>query len=755
MALSSSLFTGTSGLINMGNTMQVISNNIANSNTVGFKKGTSAFADTLSQSISTQAGVGQVGRGIGIGEVAKVFDQGSLESTGNTTDLAIGGDGFFIVNTGANNLYTRAGNFKFDETGQFVNPQGYVVQGWELDSVTGQDVGAIGDIVMKSFTSPPEKSTEITVVANLDAKADSKSDVMANFWDGSIEATTNMENSKYSYQTVVKVYDSLGSPHDVTIYYDKKRSSANGDEWEYMVTTNPADDKRSLVQGTEGQGLLAKGTITFSQSSGDITGLTMYRFEGRIGNLNTYGGENKEENVHFKVANSDVMTVDGYGFTLEYSDTNPNGWSISYDDTTPLTLVHPFDGSAVPAGMGNYGISGGIALSPPLRTPPAVVTAADFGIYILPGSNEENIKIDLNADGEVDLEIKLDKSAATGNKITFDINAEKDIHVQGITGDKYVGETADGNTTIQVNNPMVMTKDFSGIGIAWNTQAIPSPKWDWGTIDPTTGVFTAATITPPNEVPDTMAPYYPDAKLTGDKDKAIIDLDDSGGDNDSDDIVFTFKESLSLVSAPINNSSIVFNITGTNAWTNIEKDELEETGYFDFKTDFLGGDFGTTESDIKFNMGTQYVNQTWTKDAMTTTQFAKASTTVYQAADGYPAGSLEGVDVGIDGTITGLYSNGELIPLFRVGLAKFLNNNGLFSVGGNLFRQTRDSGEAITNKPGENGLGTLSPNSLEMSNVDISEEFVKMITTQRGFQANSKTITTVDDMLNTVIGMKR
>ncbi|MGD9733942.1 MAG: flagellar hook-basal body complex protein, partial [Desulfamplus sp.] len=128
MALSSSLFTGTSGLINMGNTMQVISDNISNSNTVGFKKGTSAFADTLSQSIATQAGSGQVGRGVGIGQVAKVFDQGSFETTGNTTDLAIGGDGFFIVRDieDGNNLYTRAGNFKFDESGQFINPQGYV-----------------------------------------------------------------------------------------------------------------------------------------------------------------------------------------------------------------------------------------------------------------------------------------------------------------------------------------------------------------------------------------------------------------------------------------------------------------------------------------------------------------------------------------------------------------------------------------------------------------------------------------------------
>lgn len=692
MALSSSLFTGTSGLINMGNTMQVISDNISNSNTVGFKKGTSAFADTLSQSIATQAGSGQVGRGVGIGQVAKVFDQGSFETTGNTTDLAIGGDGFFIVRDieDGNNLYTRAGNFKFDESGQFINPQGYVVQGWALDSETGQDIGAIGNIVMQSFTSPPAKSTEITVVTNLNAKADSKAEVMANFWDGSAAATTNMETSKYQYQTVVQVYDSLGSTHDVTIYYDKKRSSNVGDEWEYMIVTNPEDDKRTLVQGTEGQGLLAKGTITFSKSSGDIIDLSMYRFEGRIGKLNTYGGENKEENVHFKVVNSETMIEDAYDFGLISSGTVAPYWTIT------------------------------------LPTAPAAGAAAYANAQVLLGSNEQNIKIDLDNDGEADFEIKLDKPAAAGNQITFDINAEQDIHVQGIEGDIYTGDTGDGNTTIQINDPTVMTKDDTGIEIAW---------------DSATGTWSFAT--PPDVA------LYPSPTITGDKDKAIIDLDGSGGDNDSDDIVFKFEDSLTQ------DSTITFNIVGTNAWTKIEEDELEETGYFNFKTDFLGGEFGTTESMIQFNLGSQYVNQTFTKDAMSTTQFAKESTTVYQDADGYAAGSLEGVDISSDGTITGIYSNGELIPLFRVGLAKFLNNNGLSSAGGNLFRKTRDSGEAITNRPGENGLGTLNPNSLEMSNVDISEEFVKMITTQRGFQANSKTITTVDDMLNTVIGMKR
>ncbi|MBF0467815.1 MAG: flagellar hook-basal body complex protein [Desulfamplus sp.] len=727
MALSSSLYTGTSGLINMGNNMQVISNNISNSNTVGFKKGTSVFADTLSQSIGTQAGTGQVGRGMSIGEVAKVFDQGSFQTTGNTTELSIGGDGFFIVNESSTKslYYTRAGNFKFDETGQFISPQGYIVQGWELDSATGQDVGAIGDIVMKSFTSPPSKSTEITVIANLDATADSKADVMANFWNGTTTLKTNIDNSKYQYQTVVKVYDALGSTHDVTIYYDKKSDS----EWEYMIATNPADDKRGLVQGTVGRGLLAKGTISFSPGSGDILDITMHRFDGRVGKLNTNGGENKVENVHLKIKNSAAMIQDGYDFRLEYDPGNvsgnaPNGWSITYS---------------------------GLPLNPATGNPYYDVTTPV--VAVLAGSDDQNILVDMDGDGTADIQIKLDKPAATTNQISFDINAEKDIHIQGVVGDTYLGDTDDGNTTIQINEPTVMTKDRNNIGIVWDNA---TRTWGWGTMTPPVvgppAVPGVITITPNLALPvGATSPWeeYPFATVTGDADKAIIDLDGSGGEYDSDDIVFNFQDSLTQ------NSSALFNISGSTAWTQIETTELEETGYYDFMTDFLGGEFGVTESMIKFNIGAQYVNNIFSKDAMSTTQFAKASTTVYQDADGYSAGSLEGVDISIDGTITGLYSNGELIPLFRVGLAKFLNNNGLYSVGGNLFRQTRDSGEAITNRPGENGLGTLSPYSLEMSNVDISEEFVNMITTQRGFQANSKTITTVDDMMNTVIGMKR
>jgi flagellar hook protein FlgE len=111
--------------------------------------------------------------------------------------------------------------------------------------------------------------------------------------------------------------------------------------------------------------------------------------------------------------------------------------------------------------------------------------------------------------------------------------------------------------------------------------------------------------------------------------------------------------------------------------------------------------------------------------------------------------------VATDGAITGKYSNGEVIPLYRVGLARFQNYQGLYKKGGNLFEETRNSGNPITGKPGSLGLGSISPNSLEQSNVDIAEQFVKMITTQRGFQANSKIITVTDQMLAELIQLKR
>ncbi|MBI9087734.1 MAG: flagellar hook-basal body complex protein [Desulfobacterium sp.] len=916
MSLSSSLFTGTSGLTNMGNAMQVVGNNIANTNTVGFKKGRSTFADTLSQNVATRAGTAQVGRGMSIGAVDQNFDTGSFESTGNATDLSIGGDGFFVVrqSNSENNFYSRAGNFHFDKGGQLVNPEGYIVQGWELDEDTGQDQGAIRDIVLKAFTSPPKKSSKVSIITNLDADAESKSTVLSNRWDASSEKL--MDPTNYEYQSVVKVYDALGSTHDVTVYYDKK----TGTDWEYVVTCNPNEDNRNLVQGTDSKGLLARGTIKFSESSGDILNFSMEEFTGRIGNVQS-NGVNSVDDIAFQVEDSERMTLDGYGFDLEYDGAS---WTFANPPGLPTTYPNA-----------------------------QIVYSDDQSI---------SITLDNIIDLEPDIKIKLKQPAVATDSFGFDINNPDGLHVQGIEGTNYKGDTANDNTTLEINAPEVMTHDVSDVKIIWNplteswswsdpgaaeragslvpeasmgtaattvvsatggvwaddvtfpdssamtmtasglavvldtaeiAAAPPAPAvpavWDWnfpmktadfinqsttgiatapsltvdvpgpgvnqdeesyelsfdpagpqwsmsvggaaavaiaGEIDPSKVTFTTAsgaqatytlstpltaagTIkfdidpSPPVEYPDariiagtgsdlgisfngdssadmsvamaaasavgatfvfdvvperTPPAEYANATLKGDKDRVVIDLDGSGNDDDKEDIVFSFTESLK--SGPTTNSitdrsEISFDIKGSTAWTKNPVDEIKTTGYYNFNTDFLGGEFGTTENDIQFDIGSKFDGTNFINDSLSTTQYARSSTTTFQDADGYAAGDLQGVSVASDGVMTGVYSNGELIPLFRVGLAKFLNNNGLSTEGGNLFSETRDSGGAITNKPGENGLGTIAPNSLEMSNVDISEEFVKMITTQRGFQANSKTITTVDGMMETVIQMKR
>ena len=468
MALSSALFSGISGLSTLGNAMQIVGDNIANVNTIGFKGSTFTFQDLLSQSVSTMSGTSQVGRGAGLGDIYAGFEQGSFESTGNATDLAIGGSGFFVVrDSGSSTDYlTRAGNFRFDKDGNLINPEGYLVQGWTLDS-SGNDVGSVGDITLNSFTSSPDATDDVEVIVNLDSTATDltagSDTALSSAWNGSL--STPLAATAFEYQTTLKAYDSLGSTHDITVYFDKADTTST---YEYVVTCNPGEDERVGGTATVHTGLLARGTMTFNNSGG-MTATTLQRSDGS------------------------------------------GTWST----------VNP--------------------------------------------------------------------ASATNGHLTF---------------------------------------------------------------------------------------------------------------------------------APV--------------WIS-----------------------GATPTAVELDFGLRYNGASWVPASLSSSQFARASTTTFQAADGYGAGDLQGVNVDVDGVITGNYSNGELIPLFRVSLAKVTNKMGLKKEGGNLFSETRDSGVAVTYHPGTNGTGSIAPNALEQSNVDIASEFVKMIITQRGFQANSKVITVTDQMLAELINLKR
>ncbi len=470
MALSSALFSGISGLNTLGNAMQVIGDNISNVNTLGFKSSNFAFQDVLSQAINISSGTSQVGRGTTMGDINVSFEQGSFESTGNTTDMALSGAGFFMVNEpGTENIfYTRAGNFRFDKDGYLVNPSGYIVQGWALDS-NGGELGSTTDVQMTTLTSPPQESTNIHTIVNLNsAGADNSAGTdasLAGAWNGT--AAVPLADSAYEYQTTLKLYDSLGDTHDVTVYFDRANTAS---AYEFIVTSNPSEDLRAGVAGETRAGLLARGLVHFDIGAGTINDVELWQ------------------------------------------------------------------------------------------------------------------------------------------------------------------------------------------------------------INPTTGVSEAQ------------------AEAT--------DL---------------------------------------------------SNGYFTFDPTFVAG----VPMAVEVNLGARYDGAAWVNDTLSTTQFASTSTSVFQASDGFGSGSLQNIDVDIDGVVTGAYSNGQLLPLYRLSLANFQNLQGLLKEGGNLFRETRDSGAPIINRPGTGGLATVAPNSLEQSNVDIAAEFVKMITTQRGFQANSKIITVTDQMLAELINLKR
>ncbi len=139
----------------------------------------------------------------------------------------------------------------------------------------------------------------------------------------------------------------------------------------------------------------------------------------------------------------------------------------------------------------------------------------------------------------------------------------------------------------------------------------------------------------------------------------------------------------------------------------------------------------------------------------TLTGFASPSITSFQSQDGYPAGTLMGVSVDEEGFVTGIYENGEVTSMFQIALADFQSYDGLDRKADSLYTESRASGQATPGKPGQGRLGLVSPESLEMSNVDLAREFVKMMTTQRAFQANSRVISTSDEILNELINLKR
>lgn len=505
------LYVGSTGLKSHGTRMQNIGNNLANVNTVGFKNANVHFETLMNEELgyghSIESGISQKGMGVGLGAVLTDFRNGHFEDGNAATDLAIAGKGFFQVVSDDKTRYTRAGNFRFDNQGNLVDPNGYHVQG---KPITDGTAGATGDVQLQvvdgNVTIDADPTTEITMVTNLGNAMGDNSTSAANpffsmFENWNANNTNPLESGQVGYDSAIKMYDSEGTSHTVTVSFDEVNvSNAGGKSYfEYVVSTAPAEDGRAGITGTSGAGILMTGTMTFTSA-------------GQIENLSAF----------------------------------------------------TYSGTGDPKDLANW------------------TTAT------------------LNDDGQPSVDMTF---AATGSN-------------------------AAGTASLGFNFGMTGTA-WAGSGASFNAASVAHP----------------ATNLPQLDSP--------------------------------------------------------------------------------------------------------------TRASMATTSLGESSATVFQSQDGNSDGTLMNVNVDSNGILVGNFSNGVDKELYQISIFNFTNEWGLRRDGSNHFTATDQSGEAIEGQAGTSNFGSIQQDSLESSNVDMADQFAKMIMNERGFQANSKMVTTQDQILQMLYQMKR
>jgi flagellar hook protein FlgE len=270
----SSLYSGISGLQANSNAISVVGNNIANSNTIGFKSSSTTFADLLYQSISSGSGTSQVGRGTTVSTVSTNFAQGSFQTTESATDLAIGGDGFFIVKAGNSQTayYTRAGQFQFDKEGYLTNGSGYVLQGRAIDTATNTPTGVYRDIVVSQGLSQPQATSSIGMAVNLQYTSTQTGAPWA------VGSTIDPDDANYS--SSLTVYDSLGQSHIVDVGFRYNGVDAGGNSlWQWAAVA--ADSNTAIEAGNLGQlAFNSNGILLDTPPSHSTDGTLTFAFPG-------------------------------------------------------------------------------------------------------------------------------------------------------------------------------------------------------------------------------------------------------------------------------------------------------------------------------------------------------------------------------------------------------------------------------------------------------------------------------------------
>lgn len=751
MSIFGAMQSGISALASQSSSMGAISDNIANVNTVGYKSNSVAFSTLVTkQSSSSLYSPG----GVQSKPKQSISAQGLLSATSNSTDVAISGSGYFVVNQSANPgegdlwAYTRAGSFSVDENGYLKNTGGYYAQAWSLLPWDGNPNATVVDVngikYMKAYYDASGNTVYINDniidgtnlrpvnLANIGGTATPTHQISLGANLPSDDPIYDPTNAAAGGKRKVSalIYDSLGNASNMSLEYTK--TSSNG--WSMGASVPSGASSVTLYGGRETTGdtsqdvYYAAGQLEFTKipENGSSIAIT----DAGTGTTYNFIFTNGTATIPPDAGNTKNIAVDISAGIITTSDFT-KAFETAIKNNMPSANRFTADGSTIQIVQSVAGAELTIDASKTLAcvqsaSNPAQDTGIPTGVFTIQAIDNDiknTARIDFNSDKAADY---LNKTIVLDGKTYHFVNT--DTADDPGAGDYYVN-IADAISGGDVD----VAKMMSIFGAKLNTTAtepsrfvisgssleiLPSSTGGDITID-TTGLGTAIS----GVVRDSVTNSWKSIQNT----------------------TATLANQFTVNGTEVEQGAVVpavrFNADGTPKYFYVDEMAIEwANGAQNMDGD---PDNGTR---ITLDMG-----NVGTNDGLT--NLSGDFLTNYINQDGAKFGSYTGVSISEDGVVTALFDNGETRPIAILPLATFANANGMEALTGNTWIETDASGQAMLRQAGTNGAGEITAYSVESSNVDLATEFSNMIVTQRAYSAATKIITTADEMLDELTRM--
>ncbi|MFP4416485.1 MAG: flagellar hook-basal body complex protein [Chitinispirillaceae bacterium] len=715
-----SLYSGISGLRNHQVAMDVTGNNISNVNTTGFKSGRVTFEESMSQVLKGASrppgdagGTNpmQVGLGMSIGSIDTMLTQGNLQSTGQVTDLALEGRGYFVYSNGEGNVYSRNGALQMDSTGRLVSPtNGFVLQGkMAANDGTYPPGSQIGDLrVPFGEKAPAKATTEVAYSSNLDSESEGL---------GTIAHTNRFLAVGEDTDRLTSMFDENGNSLGIQVS-DRITISA----------LDPNDPSGAEIT----EDFVVEETTTVD----DL--LTAIRSVVTSVNPNVEVNMNADGSIDINTQNAGGDQINN----LTVCSSRPGSNSYVSDLFSWETQLNSTGG---PASDGIYTSAGAIrapAMADDLMSDVFDASGQPLGLEeaAAPGETGDMININGAVGGDTISQRSIEYTAGMtmGDLLTA---VQEAFNLPSTDG------TPQNNPSVSLNPASTPDDRLPDGSIVFRGQ----PETDFA--------LSNISITATNADLDDTAPLrftsnmgsteIQTARDTGVHSTSIEVYDESG---DAHTMTTTFTHSGTpgewLWEITMEGGEEI--LGGNSGRLTFGQDGSPSSFIFnDSATSFRFNPMnGSNEVDISLDVGSP-------GSFKGITGFRAPSTTAARKQDGYSMGKLDEISVDEYGEVSGIYTNGVSKSIARIHVADFDNPAGLTKLGDSMYGLSSNSGEAVIRRPGVGSPTKIKPGALEMSNVDLASEFTNMITTQRGYQSNARVITTSDNLLQELVQLVR